>query len=163
MHQRQRGGHAIASAVVVCTRSCPVASCHEPPLTHSHPIARYDLATAQSSHCRLLANPFRRSASTLAHRSFGRLIAHRRSVVMSDGEPQSKKPEGSSTTTASGVHDRYDTAAPMQTMRMRRTMLTRLIFYVHASDSDFQQQRLKAWQPLLTPKWVSTLADPRGR
>ena len=21
-------------------------------------------------------------------------------------------------------------------------------------DSDFQQQRLKAWQPLLTPKWV---------
>jgi hypothetical protein len=23
-----------------------------------------------------------------------------------------------------------------------------------ASDSDFQQQRLKAWQPLLTPKWV---------
>ena len=25
---------------------------------------------------------------------------------------------------------------------------------VSSPDSDFQQQRLKAWQPLLTPKWV---------
>ena len=89
---------------------------------------------------------------------------------MSDGEPQSKKPEGTITNewmdrrALNGVRSalcsrRSDTLAPRGGLLSVHFRHACPAFFTPSPslhlDSDFQQQRLKAWQPLLTPKWVS--------